>query len=66
MLSFIFVPDLLFTVYQRKITKNEMNRLVANRRTYIEFGELTLRINMPDIPATKLNRQTINKIETFL
>jgi hypothetical protein len=49
-----------------KITKNKMNRLAANRRTYKEFGELTLRINMPDIPSTKLNRQTINLIDNFL
>jgi hypothetical protein len=31
-----------------------------------EFNELTKDINMPNIQANKLNRQTINKIDTFL
>jgi hypothetical protein len=36
-----------------------MNRLAANRRRYKEFDELTLRINMPSVPANKLNKQTL-------
>jgi hypothetical protein len=31
-----------------------------------EFNELTRNINMPNIRANKLNRKTINKIDTFL
>jgi hypothetical protein len=46
--------------------RNDMRRIAANRRTNNEFNELTRNINMPTIPVNKLNRQTINKIDTFL
>jgi hypothetical protein len=45
---------------------NDMKRIATNRRKNNEFNELTKDINMPNIPANKLNRQTINKIDTFL
>jgi hypothetical protein len=45
---------------------NDMRRIVANRRMNNEFKELTRTINMPNVPANKLYRQTINKIDTFL
>jgi hypothetical protein len=45
---------------------NDMKRIAANRRINYEFHELTKDINMPSVPSTKLNRQTINKIDTFL
>jgi hypothetical protein len=45
------------------ITKNDMKRITDNRRTNNEF---TKDISMPNIQANKLNRQTINKIDTFL
>jgi hypothetical protein len=48
------------------ITKNDMKRIADNRRTNNEFNELTKDINMPNIQANKLNRQTIKKIDTFL
>jgi hypothetical protein len=48
------------------ITKNDMKRIAANRRTNYEFNELTKDINLPNIQANKLNRQTMNKIDTFL
>jgi hypothetical protein len=44
---------------------NNMKIKAANRRTNNEFNELTRNINMPNIPANKLNRQTINKIDRF-
>jgi hypothetical protein len=47
------------------ITKNDMKRIAANRRTNNEFNELTKDINMLNIPTTKLNRQTINRIDNF-
>jgi adenylate kinase family enzyme len=46
--------------------KNEMKIIAANRRTNNEFNELTKDINMPNIQANKLTRQTINNIDTFL
>jgi hypothetical protein len=45
---------------------NDMRRIAANRRKNNEFNELTRNINMPNIPATTLTRQIINKIDTFL
>jgi hypothetical protein len=48
------------------ITKNDMKRIAANRRTNNEFNECTKDINMPNIQANKLNKQTIHKIDTFL
>jgi hypothetical protein len=45
---------------------NDMKRIAANRRANNEFNELTKDINIPNIQANKLNRQTINKIDTFL
>jgi hypothetical protein len=45
---------------------NDMRRIAANRRMNNEFNELTRNINMPNVPANKLYRQTINKIDTFL
>jgi hypothetical protein len=55
------------------ITKNDMRKIAGNRRTNNEFNELTKDINMPNIPTTKsnkhttkLNKQTINSIDTFL
>jgi hypothetical protein len=48
------------------ITKKDMKRIAANRRTNNEFNELTKDINMLNIQANKLNRQTINKIDAFL
>jgi hypothetical protein len=44
---------------------NDMKRIDDNRRTNKEFNELTKNINMPNIPANKLNRETMNRIETF-
>jgi hypothetical protein len=49
-----------------KITKNDLKRIAGNRRTNNEFNELTKDINMPNIQANKLNKQTITKIDTFL
>jgi hypothetical protein len=49
-----------------KISKNDMKRIASNRRTNNEFNELTKDINMPNIQANKVNKQTINKIDTFL
>jgi hypothetical protein len=48
------------------IPKNDRKRIAANRRTNNEFNELTRDIKIPNIPSNKLNRQTINKIDTFL
>jgi hypothetical protein len=48
------------------IKKNDMKRIAASRRTNDEFNELTKDINMPNIQAKKLNKQIINKIDTFL
>jgi hypothetical protein len=48
------------------ITKNDMRKIASNRRTNNEFNELTKDINMPYIHANKVNKQTINKIDTFL
>jgi hypothetical protein len=48
------------------ITKNDMRKIAANRRTNNEFNELTKDINMPNIRANKKNRQTINTIDMFL
>jgi adenylate kinase family enzyme len=45
---------------------NDMRRIAAHRRTNNEFNELTRNINMTNIPTNKRNRQTINKIDTFL
>jgi adenylate kinase family enzyme len=45
---------------------NDMKRIAATRRTNKEFNELTKDINLLDIQSNKLNRQTINKIDTFL
>jgi hypothetical protein len=47
-------------------TTNDMKRIAANRRTNKEFNELTRNIIIPNVPVNKLNRQTINKIDTFL
>jgi hypothetical protein len=44
---------------------NNMRRIAANIRMNNEFNELTRNINMPSVTANKLNRQTINKIDTF-
>jgi hypothetical protein len=43
-----------------------MKKIAGNRRTNNGFNELTKDINMPNIPVTKLNIQTINRIDTFL
>jgi hypothetical protein len=43
-----------------------MRRSAANRRTNNKFNQLTRNINIPNIPVNKLNRQTINKIDTVL
>jgi hypothetical protein len=43
-----------------------MRIIAANRRANNEFNELTKDIRMSNIQANKLNRQTINKIDTFL
>jgi adenylate kinase family enzyme len=45
---------------------NDMKRIAVHRRTNKEFNELTKDINIPSIPSNELNRQTINKIDTFL
>jgi hypothetical protein len=47
------------------ISKNDMKRIAANRKTINEFNELNKDINMPNIQANKLNKQTINQIDTF-
>jgi hypothetical protein len=49
-----------------KITKNDMKRIASNRRMNNECNELIKDINIPSIPSNKLNRLTINKIDTFL
>jgi hypothetical protein len=43
-----------------------MRRITTNRRTNKEFNELTRNIYMPNVPVNKFNRQTNNKIDTFL
>jgi hypothetical protein len=43
-----------------------MRKITGYRRTNNEFNELTKNINMSNIPTTKLNRQTINRIDKFL
>jgi hypothetical protein len=48
------------------ITKNDMKRIADNRRTNNKFNELTKDVNMLNIPSIKVNRQTINTINTFL
>jgi hypothetical protein len=45
---------------------NDMKRIAANRRTNKEFNELAKNINMPNILANTLNRETIIRIEPFL
>jgi hypothetical protein len=39
---------------------NDIKRIAANRRTNNECNELTKDINMPNIRANQLNRQTAN------
>jgi hypothetical protein len=43
-----------------------MRKIAASRQTNNKFNELTKDINSPNIPANKLNREIINRIETFL
>jgi hypothetical protein len=44
----LFLFSIIF-VYQMSIAKNDMKKIVANRRTKNEFNELTKNINMPNI-----------------
>jgi hypothetical protein len=51
-----FIIYIISNEYYKWVWVNYMKRIAANIRTNNEFNELTRNINMPNIPANKLNR----------